>query len=321
LLKFGERVEQEKTPLARGSLSCVQINVGYRCNLKCSHCHIKAGPERTEIMNWEVMEEVLGFVGRSGVKEIDITGGAPETNPHLPEFLRRLRSIPSVERILLRTNLAILEEAGYEAYPRIFAGNNIEIVASMPCYLEENVEAQRGKGVHRKNIGVLQKLNALGYGVAGSNLKLHLVYNPLGNFLPPPQAELEDAYKLHLREQYGISFHQLFTITNMPIGRFRDQLEKKGQLDSYLELLAENFNRKNLSAVMCRSLISVDWQGKVFDCDFNQALGLPMGGCPEIGRLELEALEGQAIVINNHCYACVAGCGSSCQGNLADKAG
>ena len=317
---FQERMEAEGTGLVRAALRCLQVNVGYRCNLKCSHCHVEAGPERTEVMDWAVMEDLLDFASRSGVREIDITGGAPETNPQLPEFIRRLRRIETVERILLRTNLAILEEPGHEAYPEFFARNNVEVVASMPCYLEENVEAQRGKGVHPRNIRILQKLNLLGYGIEGSTLMLHLVYNPLGNFLPAPQYELQADYKEHLRKSYGISFHSLFTITNMPIGRFRSLLAKQGLLESYEELLAANFNRCNLDAVMCRSLISVDWRGNVFDCDFNQVLGLPSSSGLNINQLDPADLEGEGIVTGNHCYACVAGSGSSCQGNLADKA-
>ena len=318
---FQELLESEGTPLVRGALQCLQINVGYRCNLKCSHCHVEAGPDRTEVMDWAVMEDILSFTARSGVKEIDITGGAPETNPHLSEFIRGLRRIETVERILLRTNLAILDEPGYAAYPELFARNNVEVVASMPCYLEENVESQRGKGVHPRNIRILKKLNLLGYGMEGSSLMLHLVYNPLGNFLPAPQAELQADYKEHLREAYGLSFHTLFTITNMPIGRFRTQLAKQGLLESYQELLAKNFNRCNLDAVMCRSLISVDWRGKVFDCDFNQVLGLTIANDLNINQLNAADLEGQGIATGNHCYACVAGSGSSCQGNLTDKVG
>ena len=318
---FQELLESEGTPLVRGALQCLQINVGYRCNLKCSHCHVEAGPDRTEVMDWAVMEDILSFTARSGVKEIDITGGAPETNPHLSEFIRGLRRIETVERILLRTNLAILDEPGYAAYPELFARNNVEVVASMPCYLEENVEAQRGKGVHPRNIRILKKLNLLGYGMAGSSLMLHLVYNPLGNFLPAPQAELQADYKEHLGRVYGISFHTLFTITNMPIGRFRAQLAKQGLLENYQALLANSFNRCNLEAVMCRSLISVDWRGRVFDCDFNQVLGLPLKGGLNISRIDPGALTGQGIVTGNHCYACVAGSGSSCQGNLANKVG
>jgi radical SAM/Cys-rich protein len=316
---FQERIDAEKAVLVRDQLRCLQINVGYRCNLKCSHCHVEAGPDRTEVMEWAVMEDLLDFAARSGVKEIDITGGAPEMNPNLPEFIRRLRCIGTVERILLRTNLAVLQEPGYEEYPELFARHNVEIVASMPCYLEENVEAQRGKGVHPRNIRILKKLNLLGYGMEGSSLMLHLVYNPLGNFLPAPQAELQVDYKAHLREAYDISFHTLFTITNMPIGRFRAQLLKQGLLESYQELLISSFNHCNLAAVMCRSLISVDWRGRVFDCDFNQVLGLPIGSGSNINQLDPASLEGLSIVTGNHCYACVAGAGSSCQGNLADK--
>ncbi len=322
MLNFRERIASEETCLVRGAaLQCLQINVGYRCNLKCSHCHVEAGPDRQEMMGWPVMEDLLAFIARSKVKEVDITGGAPEMNPDLPEFIQRLRRIETVRRILLRTNLAILEEPGYETYPELFAGHNVEVVASMPCYLEENVEAQRGKGVHPRNIRILKKLNLLGYGMESSTLMLHLVYNPLGNFLPAPQAELEADYKEHLSKEYGISFHTLFTITNMPIGRFRAQLAKQGLLENYQELLASSFNRCNLDAVMCRSLISVDWRGRVFDCDFNQVLGLPIANDLNINQLNAAELEGQGIATGNHCYACVAGSGSSCQGNLTDKVG
>lgn len=321
MLNFRERIESESFSLVRGPLQCLQINVGSRCNLKCSHCHVEAGPDRQEMMGWTVMEDLLAFAARSRVKEVDITGGAPEMNSHLPEFIQRLRRIETVQRILLRTNLAILEEPGYEAYPELFARHNVEVVASMPCYLEENVAAQRGKGVHSRNIRILKKLNLLGYGMEDSTLMLHLVYNPLGNFLPAPQATLEADYKEHLRRSYDISFHSLFTITNMAIGRFQTQLAKQGLLENYQELLERNFNRSNLDAVMCRSLISVDWCGKVFDCDFNQVLGLPIANDLNINQLNAAELEGQTIATGNHCYACVAGSGSSCQGNLADKVG
>lgn len=316
---FQECINSDGEPLRRGALSCLQVNVGYRCNMKCSHCHVEAGPDRTEVMEWPVMESIFDFAAKSGVKEVDITGGAPETNPYLPEFIHRLRGVASVERILLRTNLTIMEEAQYANYPEHFATHNVELIASMPCYLEENVEAQRGNGVYTSSIRMLKKLNLLGYGMEGSALKLHLIYNPLGNFLPAPQAELEEDYRMHLRETYGISFNSLFTITNMAIGRFRSQLEKEGLLDSYQKLLADSFNRCNLESVMCKSLISVDWRGHLFDCDFNQVLGLPIIGNLLIDKLDPSMLEGKLITTGNHCYACVAGHGSSCQGNLTDK--
>lgn len=320
--KFLEYALNAGLPLIRENTRCVQMNVGYRCNLKCSHCHVEAGPERIEMMNWSVMEDVLAFVRKGGVSEIDITGGAPEMNPHLPKLLQKIRQISSVERILLRTNLAILDEAAYKSFPQMFAEYNVEIVASMPCYLEENLDAQRGRGVHPRNIRVLQKLNRLGYGTETSNLTLHLVYNPLGNFLPGQQSELEQAYKEHLLNSFGISFNTLYTITNMPIGRFWTHLEKQGLSEGYLQLLVDHFNPANLRAVMCRGMISVNWQGQIYDCDFNQALKLP-GGADDryIGQIDPQDLIGLTIATGSHCFACVAGAGSSCQGSLKHQAG
>ena len=303
-------------PLVRGELRCLQVNVGYRCNLQCSHCHVEAGPKRSESMNRAVMEAVLAFAEKSAVAEIDITGGAPELWPLLPEFLERSRQLGALERLLVRTNLAILAEAGFADFPQLFAANRVELVASMPCYLEENVDAQRGRGTHCRNIGVLQALNRVGYGTG--EYKLHLVYNPGGNYLPGPQAELEADYKQHLQDEYGIGFDSLFTITNMPIGRFRRQLAKQGLLTGYLELLETSSNLQNLDQVMCRSTLSVNWQGQVFDCDFNQVLNLPGGlGPAYIGDVSPQALLGQPIATGDHCFACVAGAGSSCQGSLA----
>lgn len=313
---FQEFLQSAGKSLVRGDLHCLQVNVGYRCNLQCSHCHVEAGPKRSEAMSRPVMEDVLAFAEKSAVAEIDITGGAPEMWPLLPEFLERSRQLVSLKRLLVRTNLAILTEDGFADFPRLFAENRVELVASMPCYLEENVDAQRGRGTHCRNIGVLQALNRVGYGTG--QYKLHLVYNPGGNYLPGPQAELEADYKQHLRETYGIGFDSLFTITNMPIGRFRGQLEKQGLLAGYLELLETSSNLQNLEQVMCRSTLSVNWQGFVFDCDFNQVLNLTGGlGPANIGDISPQELAGQPIAIGDHCFACVAGAGSSCQGSLA----
>ena len=318
--KFNEYAEKAGQPVVRREISLLQVNMGYRCNLKCSHCHIEAGPDRTETMGMAVIEDCLGFVKRAQVRDVDITGGAPETNPNLPDFIRRLRQIKSVERILIRTNLAILDTPEHAHLPDFFAANRVELIASMPCYLEENVDSQRGKGVHARNIAVLQKLNRLGYGAGRS--KLHLVYNPGGDFLPGPQSELEAAYKENLGKEFGITFDSLFTITNTPIGRFRTQLEEQGQLNSYTKLLIDNFNPLNLANVMCRNMVSVDWKGQLFDCDFNQPLGLPTAVADNyIGRVEPADLIGRAIATGEHCFSCVAGTGSSCQGSLEQKAG
>lgn len=314
---FLKYLQEAGQSLIREATRCVQINVGYRCNLECSHCHIEAGPKREEMMSWPVMEDILAFIERAGVQEVDITGGAPEMNPHLPELLGRIRTIQSVERILLRSNLAILDEAEYAELPRVFAKYDVEIIASMPCYLEENLDTQRGKGVHMRNIHILQELNLFGYGTETSNLKLHLVYNPLSNFLPCQQAELEQTYKEYLWSEFSILFNKLYTITNMPIGRFRIDLEKQGLFDDYMKLLADHFNIANLSKVMCRGLISVDWEGRVYDCDFNQVLKLSnRTGDGFIGQIDPQSLAGSPIAIANHCFACVAGAGSSCQGSL-----
>lgn len=320
MLNFSKYVEQVGGALLKEDAQCLQMNIGYRCNLTCSHCHVGASPKRTEIMSWPVMEEVLNFAKQGKVDTIDITGGAPEMNLHLPTLLMKIRQIPSIKRILLRTNLAILDEVGYEKFPELFAKYHVEIVASMPCYLAENVDAQRGTGVHPRNIRVLQTLNTLGYG-KGESLKLHLVYNPLGDFLPGGQAELEQAYKKQLQSSFGIVFDTLYTITNMPIGRFRVQLEKQGLLNSYEQLLVDHFNPDNLKKVMCRGLISVNWQGQVYDCDFNQILKLTgETGERYIGQVNPQELVGQPIAIANHCFACVAGAGSSCQGSLKQEA-
>jgi len=313
---FSEVLQFAGKSLARGELRCLQVNVGYRCNLQCSHCHVEAGPKRSESMNRAVMEAVLAFAEKSAVAEIDITGGAPELWPLLPEFLERSRQLGSLERLLVRTNLAILAETEFAGFPRLFAQSRVELVASMPCYLEENVDAQRGRGTHCRNIGVLQALNRAGYGTG--EYKLHLVYNPGGNYLPGPQAELEADYKQHLRETYGIGFDSLFSITNMPIGRFRRQLAKQGLLAGYLKLLEASSNLRNLDQVMCRTTLSVNWQGRVFDCDFNQMLNLDGGlGLAYIGDISPQELLGLKIATGDHCFACVAGAGSSCQGSLA----
>jgi radical SAM/Cys-rich protein len=319
MIEFGQDVSNLDKWLVKEAVRCLQMNIGYTCNLTCSHCHVAAGPDRREKMEQPVMEDCLRFVEQAGIKVVDITGGAPEMNSHLPYLIQRLRQLKTVESILLRSNLAILDQSGYEDLPEFFAANNVEVICSMPCYLESNVDFQRGQGVYNRNIRILQKLNRLGYG--RKNLKLHLVYNPGGEFLPAPQQELETAYKESLHERFGITFTSLYTITNAPIGRFRADLEKKGLLDSYMKLLTDNFNPANLAKVMCRNLISVDWQGQLYDCDFNQVLKLPVGVKDNyIGNIKAEDLAGRPIKLGNHCFTCFAGAGSSCQGSLVTKA-
>jgi radical SAM/Cys-rich protein len=312
---FEEYVEKTGTTLSKESISCLQMNVGYTCNLNCSHCHVEAGPHRTEQMSRTVVDDCISFVKNAAVKVVDITGGAPELNPHLRHLISGLKKLDSVQSILLRSNLTLLNEPEHAGLAEFMADNDVEIVASMPCYLEENVTAQRGAGVYDGNIKALKQLNRLGYGTNGH--KLHLVYNPGGGFLPGPQPMLEAAYKDYLGKTFDIAFNNLYTITNIPIGRFRCDLEQQGRLDAYLKLLADNFNPDTLSKVMCLNLISVDWQGRIYDCDFNHILQLPIeAGGSYIGDISVADLTGTPIRLGEHCFACTAGTGSSCQGSL-----
>jgi len=312
---FRDCVAQSGKRIVKNDLFCLQMNLGYLCNLACSHCHLQAGPHRTEMMSRKVVDDCLGFVNRGAVRVVDITGGAPELNPHLRYLIEGLRRTPSVEEIILRSNLTLLNQPEYADLPAFLAAHGVDIVASLPCYLEENVTAQRGKGVYPKSIESLQKLNRIGFGSGGP--RLSLVYNPGGEFLPGPQPTLEAAYKQNLAERFGITFDSLYTITNMPIGRFREDLERQGSLGAYLDLLVRNFNPDTLEKVMCRTQISVDWQGQVYDCDFNQVLKLAVDAADGyIGNINPEHLSGAAIKLGQHCFACTAGTGSSCHGSL-----
>ena len=307
--------------IRRGRLETLQVNLGYLCNQTCVHCHVNAGPERKEIMGAETVRTVLDFLAAQHIHTLDLTGGAPEMNPHFRVLVSEARRMGV--RVIDRCNLTILEEAEYADMADFLAAGRVEIVASLPCYLGENVDAQRGKGVFDKSIRALRRLNALGYGVDGSELRLTLVYNPQGPSLPPSQEELEAAYKRELHLRYGIVFNQLFTITNMPIRRFGSLLISKGKFASYVQLLKESYSEENLRGVMCRSLISVDWQGYVYDCDFNQMLDLPLQdacagkqGKTHLSDLMERDLNGNPIVVMDHCYGCTAGQGSSCGGAL-----
>ena len=305
-------------PIRRGRLDTLQVNVGYRCNQSCVHCHVNAGPSRTEEMPGAVADTVLAFLARKRVATLDITGGAPELNPHFRRLVSPARAMGL--RVMDRCNLTILEVAGQEDLADFLARERVEIVASMPCYLEDNVDRQRGKGVFDGSIRGLQRLNALGYGRDETGLVLNLVYNPQGPSLPPPQEALEADYKRVLGERYGIVFNKLYTLANMPIQRFGAILLSNGELDRYLDLLRHAHLDANLEHVMCRNLISVDWQGYVYDCDFNQMLDLPLAaGARE--RVHLSDLidveiEGRPIRVAGHCYGCTAGQGSSCGGAL-----
>lgn len=305
-------------PIRRGRLETLQVNLGYLCNQSCLHCHVDAGPRRREVMREATILTVLDFLRASGVKRLDLTGGAPEMNPHFRELVREARGMGV--QVTDRCNLTVLEEPGYEDMAAFLAENGVEVIASLPCYLEENVNSQRGKGVFAGSIGTLRRLNALGYGQAGSGLVLNLVYNPLGPSLPPDQAALEATYRRELELRYGVLFDRLFTITNMPIRRFGSTLVSRGGFADYMQLLKGACREENLDRVMCRNLVSVDWQGYLYDCDFNQMLGLPLLSKGK-SRLHLSGLiaddlEGNPIVVMDHCYGCTAGAGSSCGGSL-----
>jgi radical SAM/Cys-rich protein len=319
----------EKIPfpaIRRGRLDTLQINVGYRCNQSCVHCHVGASPHRTEEMTGAVADLALDFLERRRVATLDITGGAPELNAHFRRVVRAARTMGA--RVMDRCNLTVLETPGQEDTAEFLANEQVEIVASLPCYLESNVDQQRGKGVFEASIRSLRKLNTLGYGREETGLVLNLVYNPQGPSLPPPQAALETDYKRILGEQHDVTFNSLYTLANMPIQRFGSTLISKGMFDQYLALLRHAHQDANLDGVMCRSLISVDWRGYVYDCDFNQMLDLPM--TRDGARLHLrdllaadiegQELEGKDIRVAGHCYGCTAGQGSSCGGALKEAA-
>jgi len=305
--------------IRRRRLETLQVNLGYRCNQACLHCHVNAGPTRTEMMSRETADLVLRFLRASKVTTLDLTGGAPELNSNFRHLVRAARTLGV--RTIDRCNLTILEQPGQEDLAVFLAGQRVEITASLPCYLEDNVDRQRGSGVFEASIRGLQALNALGYGRPDSELALNLVFNPQGPVLPPAQAALEHDYRKHLGARYGIEFTRLLTLANMPIQRFGSTLVSKNQFEPYMQLLRASYREENLDAVMCRSLISVDWQGWVYDCDFNQMLGIPLA-LPNRPRVRLSDLldvdlEGNPIAVLDHCYGCTAGQGSSCGGALA----
>ncbi len=312
---FCDRITESGEKLVRKNIDIVQLNIGYLCNLQCRHCHVQAGPERTEQMDIETMQACLKFIKAAKASTVDITGGSPEMNPHLPVLIRELRNISTVKRILVRTNMTMLGMEKYRYFIDLFKDYQVELVGSLPCYGQENVDAQRGEGVFGNNIRVLKLLNSIGYGKEGTGLCLDLVYNPGGAFLPGPQAELQAAYKEQLKENYGIEFNHLFTITNAPCGRFKEDLQDSGELALYMKLLSENFNKENLNKVMCAGQVNIGWDGSVYDCDFNQVLGLRVGAPKTIADLTPEELLCE-ILVEDHCYCCTAGAGSSCQGSL-----
>ena len=309
-------------PLFRQGVTTLQVNLGYLCNQQCLHCHVNAGPKRTELMDAENIDTVLAYLQSSGIATLDLTGGAPEMNPHFRCLVREARCLGV--HVMDRCNLTILEEPGYQGLAEFLAEQRVEVVASLPCYQKENVDSQRGKGVYESSIRALQALNRLGYGMPDSGLQLSLVYNPGGPFLPPAQGMLEADYRQRLHSEHGIEFNRLLTLTNMPIQRFGSTLISRGEFDDYMVLLKDAYSEANLDTVMCRSLLSVDWRGQVYDCDFNQMLRLPLsldgaGGGRALHLSELTGvdLEGAPIVVRGHCYGCTAGQGSSCGGALS----
>jgi len=301
--------------ISRLQLETLQVNLGYLCNQTCLHCHVNAGPKRKEVMTKKTVNQIITFMNNEKIKTLDLTGGAPEMNPHFRYLVIAARSLDV--KVIDRCNLTVLQQPGYEDMVEFLAENKVEITASLPCYMKENVDQQRGNGVFNESIKSLQELNRAGYGLENSALILNLVYNPQGAELPPSQNDLQPAYKQHLKEEYDIVFNNLFTIINMPIQRFGSTLVSKGQFESYMQLLRDNYKHENLDNVMCRTILSIDWQGYVYDCDFNQMLKIPTPkGKRHISKLNAEHLTNQSISVFDHCYGCTAGQGSSCGGAL-----
>ena len=302
--------------IRRDRLQTLQVNLGYRCNQACLHCHVNAGPTRREVMTDDTIDAVIDYLSDVGLASLDITGGAPELNPGFRRLVRAAREMGM--HVIDRCNLTVLLEPGQEETAEFLADNKVEIVASLPCYLKGNVESQRGEGVYDASIRVLQQLNALGYGEDGRGLELKLMYNPQGPDLPPPQAALERDYRKYLLDAFGIRFSSLLTLANMPIKRFGSMLVSTGRFDDYMQLLRSAHRDENLEQVMCRTLVSVDWQGYVYDCDFNQMLGMPAafngGSRIHLSELADRDITGSEIAVASHCYGCTAGQGSGCSG-------
>ncbi|HYY25104.1 MAG TPA: arsenosugar biosynthesis radical SAM (seleno)protein ArsS [Candidatus Udaeobacter sp.] len=304
--------------MSRRALDTLQVNMGRYCNQACIHCHVESGPTRTEMMSRETVDAVLRFLAGTSIPTVDITGGAPELNPHFDYLVES--AVGLGRHVMDRCNLTVIFEPGKEYLPEFFKRHRVELICSLPCYTEENVDRQRGRGTFDLSIRALKIFNDLGYGCRDSDLVLNLVYNPVGPHLPPPQARLEQDYRRILREQFGIVFNHLYCLSNMPITRYETHLKLRGEYDNYMKLLRDNFNHATLDQVMCRNLISVGWEGSIYDCDFNQMLDLAMtdagGKRLHISSLALEQVLSPPIMVGDHCYACTAGCGSSCGGAL-----
>jgi len=315
--EFEKRIqEHEGRPLGSSSIDILQVNVGLRCNQQCAHCHVAASPARPEVMDRTTLSLISSTADEIKPERVDITGGAPELNPHLKPFIRSL--FRSGHPIQVRTNLTVMLEPGMEDMPEFYRDHQVQVVASLPCYFEENVDSQRGLGTYAKSIEVIRQLNRLGYG-SQDDLGLDLVYNPVGPFLPPAQSTLEADYKRELKDRFGITFSRLLTIANMPIGRYGELLHRENKLNSYMQLLKDGFNARTVGGLMCRRQISVGWDGTLYDCDFNMALHLPVNhGAPShIRAFEPSLLATRRIVTGEHCFGCTAGHGSSCGGSLA----
>ncbi len=317
-LSFGKTLEAYHLPLSRRRPEILQLNVGKLCNLTCSHCHVNAGPRRKEIINAHTVDRVLAWLESTDITVVDLTGGSPEMIPDFRRLIETVRQFETPRRVIDRLNATIIEEPGYEWVPGFLAENEVEIIASMPCYQPDNVEEQRGEGVFEASIAAFQKLNALGYGIE-PHLRLNFVYNPNGAFLPPEQEKLEQEYRKAMREHFNISFNSLYCIANMPIARFASYLKRKDRLADYLSLLRNAFNPATIDSLMCRDTINVNWRGEVFDCDFNQMLKLPT---EENGRhiraweIDPDTFSNLPIRTGSHCFGCTAGAGSSCSGSL-----
>jgi len=312
-----KRQNSQFPKINRAMLDTLQVNLGYRCNQACAHCHVDAGPNRTEEMTLETIELILKVIATRNIRTLDLTGGAPELNPHFRYLVTAARALGI--KVIDRCNLTILEEPGQAGLAVFLADNGVAVIASLPCYTAENVDFQRGKGVFEKSIRGLRELNQLGYARPESGLTLELVYNPTGPSLPPPQSTLEETYRDELEINYGIKFTKLLTIASMPIARFRHALVRDKELGTYLALLVDAHSGSNLEQIMCRSTVSIDWRGYVYDCDFNQMLGLPLGarvGSTHLSALLDESLQDRPIATADHCFGCTAGQGSSCGGAL-----
>ncbi len=306
-------------PISRGAPETLQVNLGYRCNQRCLHCHVNASPDRVEMMGEDTLALVPQVLDAQGISTLDITGGAPELHPGFRHLVRSARALGA--RVIDRCNLTILQEPGQEGLGEFLAQQRVEVVASLPCYSAGNVDRQRGQGVFERSIAALRTLNSLGYGDPESGLVLNLVYNPQGASLPPPQQALEADYRRELDSHFGIRFNALYALANMPIKRFGSTLVSRGEFHEYMALLRSSYREENLAQVMCRTLLSVDWQGYLYDCDFNQQLGLPLAVPARPGRRHLRDLlqldlEGNPIAVADHCHGCTAGQGSSCGGAL-----